>query len=235
MKAQNDTSKTTEQPDEISFVQAPLPMGNDDDGAMEIEPSTQASAPGGLNDFSYVPEASEISLPYIRLAQGLSPEVTEGTAKPGQWILPDGSLSDHVTGTVIGMRRTRVYRTNDEIACRSDDAVVGRGTPGGDCANCPLQQWTKNGDKSVPPACTMNFQYLLGYQDADGNEAGIGVVNMSSKSASKVASQINLNMRLHGPNGFKITLGSQKIAKGARTYQVPTLTNVKMLTKQLNG
>lgn len=201
-------------------------------GEIDFYTGPDEPKPQGTENFDYVPETEDIQLPYIRLAQGLTPEVTEGKARPGQWILPDGTLSETITGVVIGMRRVRAYREDQELLCRSLDSVMGIGDPGGPCEQCPLSQWVQGKDgKNVPPKCTLSYQYLMEYGDEESG--GIGVVSMSTRSASRVAAQVNLHVRMHGFRAFQVTLGSASVVKGARKFQTPTLNNVTVIKKQL--
>lgn len=185
------------------------------------------------SSFDYIPSPDDLRVPFIRLAQGLTAEVGAGTAKQGQWILPSGQVQDTVEVIIIGMRKAMAYRVENDLLCRSDDAVIGVGNPGGNCATCPLAQWTGPKEKRVAPACTMSFQYLCEYTDEETDTlAGVGIVSMSTKSASKVASQLNLYIRLHGMKNVKVTLGSTMVTKGSRRFQVPTILNVTPLNRQ---
>jgi hypothetical protein len=189
------------------------------------------SATGGHDEFSYIPGAGDVSLPFIRLAQGLTPEVAAGTAKPGQWILPDGQLAETVTAVIMGMRKTRMLRDNNEIVCRSMDGLVGVGNPGGSCEACPFAEWAGTKEKRTPPACTLAYQYLSEYSGEDGS--GVGVISMSTRSASKVAAQVNLYIRMNGLRNTRVTLGSTLVVKGSRKFHAPTLIKAEMVRARL--
>jgi hypothetical protein len=203
---------------------------------MEVGFDTNFSGQSGDSEesFTYVPGAEDVRLPFVRLAQGLTPEVVDGLAKPGQWIMPDGSLTDVVACVVMGMRKTRALKgEGTEIVCRSKDGITGEGNPGGECDGCPLAEWSGTKDHRVPPKCTMSYQYLVEY----GNEerSGLGVISMSTKSASRAAAQVNMHVRMYGFNGFRMTLGSAFVNKGMRKYHIPTIVSIAPLRQQIEA
>lgn len=187
----------------------------------ESEELDGPAASSNHDEFAYIPSAADVTLPYIRLAQGLTPEVAAGNARPGQWILPDGQLADTITAVIVGMRKTRMLRADSDIVCRSSDAITGNGNPGGSCEACVFADWSGPKEKRIPPACTLAYQYLAEYGDEESG--GIGVISMSTRSASKVAAQVNLYIRMHGARNTRITLGSTLVVKGSRKFHAPTL------------
>jgi hypothetical protein len=114
-----------------------------------------------------------IRLPYLRLIQATSTEVSEG-AKPGTFrnSLTGEDLGNQVEIIPITAIHTRHYFINREVSCWSPDAVVGQGDPGGECKVCPLSTWhiktaegtfkprpvrgyrLKKGEAIVPPECS---------------------------------------------------------------------------------
>ena len=69
----------------------------------------------------------------------------------------DGGL----TLTFLLDRTGRVFfekLTDDKPKCRSNDGVIGNGTPGGDCAKCPLSQFHDNGTR---PKCQQLINILV--------------------------------------------------------------------------
>lgn len=88
--------------------------------------------PAGLNEFD---------LPRIKIPpQGMTQWVTQ--TLEGEQAVP------HLDCVVVLAKDARVYwRGSMEEGggsppdCRSDDAIVGRGDPGGDCRTCPLAQF----------------------------------------------------------------------------------------------
>lgn len=202
-----------------------IPLGKD---GMEVQ--TPVTVPSEL--FDYVPTTEDIQLPRIRLAQGLTPEVGEGIAKPGDWLLPGKPAQKDLTAIILGIRRTRNLWKFDEATqqrqtlCSSLDAVYGVGDPGGECASCPMAKWTPNpdGNGNRPPACTLIYGYLL--QTSEGD---IGVYDASTRSANNIIGQLNAFFLQAGAGNIEVTLGSQLISKGARRYYSPTLINFRTI------
>lgn len=156
-----------------------------------------------------------LALPRARLAQGLTPEVLEGQAQPGQWILPGGRVAGELRGRVVGVRRARVLWQREptpRVVCRSDDGATGVGDPGGSCAECPLSQWNDG-----PPACTLLYEYMVLL-----DEGVPVVVSLSTRSAGATIGQLNLAIRARGE--VRVTMRSQLVVKGSKRYYVPTVT-----------
>lgn len=110
--------------------------------------------------------ADEVSMPRLRLAQGTTPEVQEGNAKPGDWVISGFEPYKKVILIPTMFARLREYRDkqdNKKVLCSSSDFVTGVGTPGGECATCPMNQWgppSVPGGKGTPPGCSRVFSYV---------------------------------------------------------------------------
>lgn len=108
----------------------------------------------------------EVAMPRLRLAQGTTPEVQAGEAKPGQWVLGGHEPFDTVTFIPTMFARARELRDpkdNKQILCASADFKVGHGNPGGVCFSCPMNQWgppSVPGGKGTPPACARVYSYV---------------------------------------------------------------------------
>lgn len=198
-----------------------------ENGAMEVAP---IAIPSEL--FNYQPTTEDIQLPRFRLAQGLTPEVVEGIAKAGEWLIPGKPAVKNLTAVILGIRRTRAKWTMDDqkgirqIDCSSPDAVFGHGDPGGDCNTCPMAKWTPNpkSGRNDPPACTLSYGYLMQTEEGD-----VGVYDASTRSANQVIGQLNAFYLQAGAGNVKITLGSQLISRGARRYYSPSLVRFDII------
>ncbi len=84
------------------------------------------------------------------------------------WEIPnagDSISTRELTGIILHRQLTRLYFPNpygggkkEAPTCKSEDGIIGVGTPGGTCGDCPLGQFT--GDKR--PACQeKELVYLL--------------------------------------------------------------------------
>src|SRR5690606_20745216 len=151
-----------------------LALPEDDSRVSDV---SQASA-AGMFGTGYT--AEDVRIPRIRLAQQLTQEVVDGTAKSGQWIDHQGIAHDTLEVTLIGTRETRTRAVGDfgnqVVLCRAGAPVggqlIGEGDPGGPCRVCPYAEWTKGEDgKSVQPECKQAYEYLV--QMSDGTLATI--------------------------------------------------------------
>ena len=113
-------------------------------------------------------DSGDVSVPRIVVLQGLSPEVTNGQGKPGDFYVKglERNLGSAPLEVVILLRNKSRIRWQDlqlggGILCRSGDAKSGVGDPGGNCAACPYSQWEVSDDnKSGRPGCDV-YQNLI--------------------------------------------------------------------------
>lgn len=88
------------------------------------------------------------------------------------WELPDGTTAQTLQGTIILVRRTRAFWREPFSSgggnppdCWSEDAVTGRGDPGGECARCPFAQWGSatgpDGQRRRGQACRLITRVFL--------------------------------------------------------------------------
>lgn len=175
-------------------------------------------------------DASEVALPRLRLAQGLTQEVNEGTAKAGQWVLTGEEPLDTVTVIPLMMGRNRVARDPEDkegrvILCSSDDARTGVGTPGGSCAACSLKDFQQDArtGRSAKPACSLTYRYLAWSVD---HQALLEV--HFSKTATHAAKFINTFVLTKKLGRFAIQLGSKSTTSNNRTFYVPAVKLVQV-------
>jgi hypothetical protein len=129
----------------------------------EMEES-QSSAITLANFSNQLDLASEdLMIPRLRLAQGLTGEVQDGTATPGQWLLTGYDPKAELTIVPLLFARNRALRDDEgKVLCKSLDSLTGTGEPGGDCTKCIMNQWM-DGDKGkrLPPKCTFSYVYIV--------------------------------------------------------------------------
>ena len=111
-------------------------------------------------------DGSDLFIPRLRLAQGLTAEVQSGEAKPGQWLVLGTKPMAEVSIVPVAMTRRRELRDPDTrlTVCRSGDGLTGIGNPGGDCSVCPMAQWkqsSKKGGKNSAPPCSFLYSYMV--------------------------------------------------------------------------
>lgn len=136
----------------------------DDGGEVAIQRSN-------LSVYSDAPslDSSDLFIPKLRLAQGLSTEVQSGEAKPGQWLLLGAVPAASATVVIMGMAKRRELRDGTRaVLCRSADSLTGIGDPGGDCGVCEFSHWqpapVKKGQAAgpnKPPQCTFIYSYMV--------------------------------------------------------------------------
>lgn len=120
-------------------------------------------------------ESNDIAVPRIVVLQGLSPEVSEGHGKPGDFYIKglERNLGGSPLEVVILMRNKSRLRWQDltlggGILCRSSDAKIGVGDPGGPCDACPYSQWEVSSDnKSGRPGCDIYQNLIVALRNDD--------------------------------------------------------------------
>lgn len=203
------------------FVDQPM---NEEEGAIvPVVDPVSVMAQFGYHDLDQL-DSDEVIIPKLRLAQGLTAEVTTGDAKSGQWILTGYPALDEVTVTPMKMQRRRTLYSQEEerVVCRSNDGKTGEGNPGGLCEHCPNSQWTKVGDRSVGPTCTFIFSYLVYI-----HEFQTYAVLEFKKTSEKVGKQLNTWILMRGFGNFSVRLSSQNMKKPGRSWEVPVLRLVE--------
>jgi len=168
------------------------------------------SVPTGLGGLTSEPEfdRDEISLPRLRMAQGLTPEVQAGTARPGQWVLTGSDALDQVTFIPMMMGRDFVHRDEDGVATPCYDA------------RCPKKEWTQDPrtGKRKGPECIKIFRYL-GYSI----DHGVTLEVHFSKTSEFVGKEINTHIATKGMGKFALVLGSTTRQGPRGPFNVPTI------------
>jgi hypothetical protein len=191
----------------------------------EAEDSVVQITPAGLASLTTTPvfAADEVSIPRLRLAQGLTQEVQDGNARPGQWVLTgfEPTTEVHFFPQVMGRFRALRNAETRTLLCVSHDGVHGVGAPGGACQTCPLSQWTENpkGGKNLPPACTFGYRYVGWVKEYDTMAAlelkGSGI------NAGKY---INTCIQARALGNFGLKLSSKSMQGPRGTYHVVLAT-----------
>jgi len=113
-------------------------------------------------------DADDITIPRIVILQGLSPEVSEGRGKPGEFFIKglERNLGAKPIEIVVLLRNKSRIRWQDlqlggGLLCRSFDAKEGQGDPGGKCETCKFSAWEiSEANKSGRPGCDL-YQNLI--------------------------------------------------------------------------
>jgi hypothetical protein len=179
--------------------------------------------------FSDTPEfdAEDTATNYLRLAQGLTAEVQDGSARPGQFVVQGFPAEEDLRVVPLQYAKMREYRNpgdHMEQLCFSGDGVTGVGDPGGECASCPLNQWTPNPDKpgrNSPPACKLNYGYVFYSEQHDA------AVSFRFKGRGiKAGRLLNTIVKQNGMGKVVIKLTSEQQSVGGNTFYVPKVAMV---------
>lgn len=180
------------------------------DKSTEIVPAGEESHSGiQLANFSAHAEfdSGDTEIPRVRLAQGLTAEVQDGSARPGQWLFTGFTPQEELTVVPILFARQR--RLQDDAGmtlCKSNDAKTGVGDPGGDCSICPMNTWNEGpkGEK-IPPPCAFSYVYICYIKEHDS--VGLVEFRRTSLSAGKT---LNTICAQRGLGNFAVKLKSSK-------------------------
>jgi hypothetical protein len=100
--------------------------------------------------------------------------------------------------------------------CKSNDGIVGIGTPGGNCEKCPLSRWGKDG---TPPACALSYDRLM--FDFHTNQLGI-----MSFAKSKIKALQEFEKTRKARNGGAVPMWAYKViirSERKDAYWVPKI------------
>lgn len=200
-------------------VAAPItPAGFGDDALARLEES----------GYSQDLDLEEAMFPRLRLIQGLSPEVNEGSASPGDWKI-DGfdDVAEPILVIPMSYKTTRTMRSKDgAVLCKSADGktgtamVVDLDNAGGECMRCPFAKWNPNPDnpagKNLPPDCTDIRSYLLFVPD-------VGVLAQWDLSRTGITTARALNgfLTMYGFRNFGIELEAREETRGSYRFWAP--------------
>lgn len=169
--------------------------------------------------------ADDVTIPRLRLAQGLTKEVQDGNAKPGEFLLSGAPPRNEVTATVLAIAKFRRLTNGDDgsVLCRSEDGFIGVGDPGGDCESCPLSKWVNAEDKSkknIPPLCQFGYRYLLDVADYGQ------VVFEMKRTSIPAAKALNAMVIRFGYGNTVVNIKAQKGTGARGTYYTPVIVPV---------
>lgn len=131
-------------------------VGEDDEAAQEW-------VPRAIFTRDAKPDLSTFKIPRLRLAQGMTPEVTERKATIGQYLVENFPAVDEIIIVPFACQLTRAYRPDPKgrSVCSAPQGNFGYGDPGGVCAECPLSKWGAKDPatgRSTAPKCGESFE-----------------------------------------------------------------------------
>lgn len=195
-------------------------VGNDQE--TEIVPVEESQASVQLANFSNSVNfgSEDLVIPRIKLAQQMTAEVVEGSAKFGQWILTGYDAADELTVVPLLFARNRTLRDDaGVILCRSNDGLYGEGDPGGECAKCPMTQWRENASgANFPPPCVFSYNYIC--YVVEYGAMGMLEFKRTSLNAGKT---VNTIAAQRGIGNFALKLRSAQSKSKKGTYASPVV------------
>jgi hypothetical protein len=175
-------------------------------------------------------ESSDLMIPRLRLTQGLTAEVQDGTATPGMWVMSGYDAKAEVIVVPILFARNRTLRDQEgAILCRSFDSIKGAGEPGGLCEGCIMNQWA-DGEKGarIPPKCAFSYVYIVYVKEYES----MALVEFR-RTSIQAGKTLNTVAAQRGLGNFAVKLKSSKqTGKRGSFYQmvvVPTQADPELL------
>lgn len=168
-------------------------------------------------------DSSDIIVPRITVLQGLSPEVSQGLGTPGNFFIQGLNMvmGKQIEFVVLMRNKTRIrwvpINEGGGILCRSFDSKKGEGNPGGDCAACPLKEWSG----ATAPACDVYENVIVRLR---GSDDMIPMVLSGSRTKLKPIKQLNTLLMMQMQKGRPLYTKSyiatvvEKANKGGLKY-----------------
>jgi len=192
------------------------------DQETEILPVEESRTSVQLANFSISVNfgSEDIVIPRIKLAQQMTAEVVEGSAKFGQWILTGYDAADELTIIPLLFARNRTLRDDaGAILCRSNDGLYGEGDPGGECSKCLMAQWKENASgANFPPPCVFSYNYIC--YVVEYGTMGMLEFKRTSLNAGKM---VNTIAAQRGIGNFALKLRSALSKSKKGTYASPVV------------
>jgi hypothetical protein len=180
-------------------------------------------------------DAGDFVPPRVKVCQQMSQEVADKVAEPGDIFntLTRENYGPSLKFIPIQPFKQRIFLVREEkraiieaatgisvegrgLACRSYDMVIGTGSPGGLCAECPLGVWNDR----QPPFCTET--YNLASLTELGELVFLGFQKSSAKVGKNLFSMIRLTMQAPWSRVYSMQTRQTKNALG--NFYIPSVT-----------
>lgn len=211
-----------EKPEQLSFDNMLEDTGTDA-SSLAIPDADDSVAPITIysSEAKFNPE--DITPPVLKLMQGLSPEVQDGSARPGQWSLSGYEPKEALTIVPLSYAKRREYRDPDTnvITCTSYGGEFGQGTPGGTCADCPMNKWTGEGKNRRGPQCVFMYSYMVYIAEYD-----TGAILNFKRTGLAVGRSLNSAVNRLGFGRVVVKISGKIQTGGKGTYYIPQLVPI---------
>lgn len=168
-------------------------------------------------------DLSKLQISSLRIAQGMTAEVTDRKANIGQYVLTNFPPYDEVTIVPLGAQNIRVYKPDPKkpALCNAPTGDFGFGNPGGICTECPLSHWGPRDEvtgKSTAPPCkegviiraySITHRSLVDFQFLGAEHSKGGFIQQQAMS--------------FGWSGFAIKMGSAQKTNNRGSWFIPEL------------
>ena len=181
------------------------------------EPTAQSTILTGYKsqpDF----DPADVYIPNLRLAQGLTPEVQQGEARPGQWLVLGYEPVVEVQVVPLLYSKTHEHRSKEDrtVTECTDDA-------------CALREWTGPKESRKPPECTTVYRYMVYSVTHDA----LATVRFA-RTAQKTGRIFNTAVARAGLGNVALVLKSVAQTGPTGQFYAPTCTPVTVAPEVLS-
>lgn len=190
-------------------------------------------------------DSRDTLIPRLKLSQAMSKVNTDDIVRQGNFYqAPDNkNLGKEIYVVILDMRKSRSYfEQNQGVLCRSFDLIKGEGDPGILCEGtddeiatlaedergCPLRLWGERDEsgRSEPPACGLNYNYIMLVLDPDDLTSGRSqqAIFTLRSTGTKIARAMNTMCMNNGDwtdSVLKMTVTTASNRRG--TYYLPSV------------
>ena len=145
----------------------------------------------------------------------------------------DPDISQQVEGVILDHYRTRAYwpdkfnGQNDPPTCFSLDGIHGQGDPGGQCSECPLNEWGSGKDEKGNPsrgkACQERHRLFI-LPPGTIFPLLVSAPPTSIKNVSVFATKLSGRMKTFGSIITRLKLSTDKNAQGIKYSKLELFT-----------
>ena len=172
-------------------------------------------------------DLSKLQISMLRIAQGMTQEVTDRKATIGDLVLTNFPPVQEAILVPLGATNIRTYKPDPKkpAMCNAPTGDFGFGNPGGPCDLCPLSKWgERNPDtgKSTPPPCkegvmmraySITHRALVDFQFQGAEQSKGGFIQQQAMS--------------FGWSNFAIKMKSAQASNNRGTWYVPDIEMIE--------
>ena len=190
----------------------------------EVDDDSRVGVPRAVFTRDDKVDLSKLQIPTLRIAQGMTQEVTDRKATIGDFVLTNFQPKSEVTIVPLGATNIRSYKPDatKPPVCNAPTGDFGFGNPGGVCADCQFSKWGEINPatgKSTPPACrdgvivraySITHKSLVDFQFMSAEQSKGGFIQQQAMS--------------FGWGGFAVKLEATQKSNNRGAWYVPEVT-----------